>query len=109
MVTNWNLRQLIPEDGVSLGSARVIFEAPDGEISGPVTIRVMPEGQVTFAIDVEQYSIPPEYRNYLPPFLDGMTPEPGQNGKPYFVDRSTQKIPLLKQNYRWAAFVAPGP
>ena len=71
MIASWNLRQLIPDDGVLSSSARLEFETPDGEIVGPTTITVTADGRVNFHIKIEQYPIPPEYRQFLPPFLGG--------------------------------------
>ena len=92
MIGSW----IFSNDGTYSGSARVVFQAPDGEVSGPATIKVTPDGHVTFEIHIQQYSIPPEYRNYLPPFLDGHVAEHQPDGSIRSSDSGTQKIPLLE-------------
>jgi len=47
---------------------------------------------LSFKIQIENFSIPPEYHGFLLPFLGGETPKPGDNGKTVFVDRGAQKI-----------------
>src|SRR5205809_685563 len=53
MLNRDNLRDFIPEDGTYKGVARISFRAPDGEVTGPGTIRVSPDGHVVVRVDVE--------------------------------------------------------
>src|SRR5713226_5077936 len=92
MISHWNLQDSIRPNGATTGSARVSFEKPDGEVSGPAIVKITPDGHVTFQIQIENCSIPPEYHGFLLPFLGGETPEPGDNGKTVFVYRGRQKI-----------------
>jgi hypothetical protein len=95
MISSSQLREFVPDDGAYVGVARATFQAPDGEVSGPTTVRIRPDGQVEFAMDIKKYAIPPEYRDYLPAFLDGSIAEAGENGQTRFVDHGTQKITAL--------------
>src|SRR5712692_5804257 len=76
MVSRWDLREFIPVDGIYTGSIRVSFAGPDGEVSGPGTLTLLPDGQATLRIHIEEYSIPPEYHGFLMLFLRGGLPEP---------------------------------
>src|SRR5580704_3503190 len=92
MISHWNLQEGITPNGAATGFARVSFEKPHGEVSGPTTIKITSDGHVTLQIQIEDYSIPLEHHGFLLPFLQGQIPEPGDNGKTVFVDRGTQKI-----------------
>src|SRR6202795_5328388 len=75
MVSREKLKELVPESGIYEGSARMSFRDPDGSISGRGTIRLLPDGQIVVRIDVEQYSIPAEYHDFLMAFLQGSPAE----------------------------------
>lgn len=90
--SRWDLEELIPEDGIFTGSASVVFTAPDGEIAGPGTLTLLPDGHSTLRIDIERYAIPPEYHHFLMPFVRGEAPEPVGDRGTTFRDRGTQKI-----------------
>lgn len=92
MISHWNLQECIPPNGATAGIARVSFEKPDGEVSGPAIVKITSDGHVTFQIQIENFSIPPEYHGFLLPFLGGEVAEPGDNGKTVFAHRGTQKI-----------------
>ena len=92
MISHWNLQECIPPNGSTTGIARVSFEKPDGEVPGPAVVKITTDGHVTFQIQIENWSIPPEYHGFLLPFLEGETPGPGDNGKSVFVYRGTQRI-----------------
>src|SRR5437773_6386583 len=96
MLNRDNLRDFIPEDGIYKGSARMCFRAPEGEVWGAGTIRLAPDGDVTIRIDVERYSIPSEYRDFLMPFLQGAIPEPTGGGGTAFGIGGTQKMGSLE-------------
>jgi hypothetical protein len=107
MTSPWNLQECIPSNGVSTGVGRVSFENPDGEIKGPTTAKVLPDGHVSFQIQIEEYLIPPEYHDFLFPFLGGETPEPGEKGGTVFRDRGTQKITGVEVKLPNGVFRAP--
>lgn len=56
------------------GPASLQFENPTGELTGPAELAVKSDGQVEIAMKVEQFSIPPEYHNFLMPFVRGNRP-----------------------------------
>lgn len=78
------------------GAARVWFRAPDGEISGPARVSLTPEGRVSITIEIEQFSIAPEYRGFLMPFLSGAVPEPLDNGRTTFRPHGTHSIARIQ-------------
>src|SRR5260370_744155 len=92
MISHWNLQECIPPNGSTTGIARVSFENPDGEVPGPAVVKITTDGHVTFQIQIENWSIPPEYHGFLLPFLEGETPGPGDNGKSVLVYRGTKRI-----------------
>ena len=96
MLNRDNLRDFIPEDGTYKGVARISFRAPDGEVTGPGTIRVSPDGHVVVRVDVEQYSIPREYREFLMGFLQGDLPEPTGTGGTIFRIGGTHRTGTLE-------------
>ncbi len=75
MLTREMMGELIPKDGTYKGSARMDFHHPDGSVCGTGTIKVSADGHATARIDVENYSIPAEYRGMLMGFLEGGEPE----------------------------------
>jgi hypothetical protein len=89
MVSRWDLREFIPVDGIYTGSVRVSFAGPDGEVSGPGTLTLLPDGHATLRIHIEEYSIPPEYHGFLMPFLRGGLPEPVGKSRTTLRERGT--------------------
>src|SRR3974377_2394520 len=107
MIWPWNLPEGFPPDRTSTGVGRVCFEAPDGEVLGPTAAKVSSDGHVTFQIEIEKYAIPPEYRDFLWPFIGGEVPEPGDKGGIVFRDRGTQKITSVEVTLPNGVFRAP--
>jgi hypothetical protein len=75
MLSQYILREFVPADSIYAGPARVSFGSSKGEISGPGTIRLSPRGRVTMRVEVEDYTIPPEYHDLLMPFVQGSIPK----------------------------------
>lgn len=75
MLTRKMMLELVPADGTYNGSARMLFQDPVGSVDGKATIRLSAHGHATVKIDVERYSIPAEYRNFLMAFLQGSKAE----------------------------------
>src|SRR5258708_8678906 len=98
MISHWNLQECIPPNGSTTGIARVSFEKPDGEVSGPAVVKIRTDGHVTFQIQIENWSIPPEYHGFLLPFLEGETLGHGDNARTVFLYRVTQSIPTLNDD-----------
>jgi hypothetical protein len=71
MFSSSDFQQFLPENEQYIGKGRVIFRSPDGEVSGPTTIKLSSKGRVTIRLEIENYSIPPEYHGFLMPFLQG--------------------------------------
>jgi hypothetical protein len=107
MTCPWNLQECISPDGDWTGVGRVSFEKPNGEVSGPTKVKVMPDGDVTIQVEIESYAIPAEYHDFLLPFLGGETPEPADQGGTVFRDRATQKITRVEVNVANGVFRAP--
>src|SRR5882762_10394872 len=75
MIKRWDFRALMPADDVYIGSAKVSFRTPDGEVSGPCKVEVHSDGHVNIGVEIEQSRIPDEYHGYLMPFLSGEIPK----------------------------------
>ncbi len=90
MLDRAQLNDFIPADGIIKGAARLSFHAPDGEIQGAGTISLSPDARASVLVDVENYSIPPEYHNLLMAFLEGAPPEVS-DGRTTFRMGLTQK------------------
>ena len=91
----WKPTQLICPDGTRTGSVTVSFSAPDGEVSGPGTVTLNANGRVTISVTIRQHSIPPEYNDWLFPFLQGAPPRSTTTGGTIFRSSGTQKIRCL--------------
>jgi hypothetical protein len=78
MFSSADFRQMVPDDAAYSGQGRITFHSPDGEVLGPVTVKVSSGGKVTVRVEIENYSIPQEYHGFLMPFLQGNIAE--QNG-----------------------------
>jgi hypothetical protein len=74
MLASLDFREGIPADNKYIGPARVSFGSPAGEISGPSTVTLSADGQTSILIEVEQFTIPPEYRGLLMAFVQGAVP-----------------------------------
>jgi len=98
MAGPWSIAEFIPENRTYTGSATISFCAPDGEVSGPGTVTVGPNGSVTIAVTIEEHSIPSVYHDFLFPFLQGSVPKPIATGGTIFRDSGTQKITSLEVN-----------
>jgi len=97
MLSQLIVRASIPEDGIYTGPARISFGSPQGEISGPGTIKVMTDGRVTIRVEIEEHSIPPEYHDFLMPFVQGATLERSGDGATTFgIGSGTQTIEALE-------------
>lgn len=92
MVKHWDLREYLSSSQIYKGSARVVFSTPDGEISGPAALTIPSDGHITIEIEIQNHSIPPDYNNFLMPFLLGRVPEPIAGGGREFRDRGSQEI-----------------
>ena len=98
MARPWNSVEFMPQDGAYTGSATISFCAPDGDVSGPATVTLTPDGHVTLAVTIQQYAIPSEYHDFLFPFLHGEVPTPIATGGTTFRNPGTQKITKLEVN-----------
>ncbi len=97
------LRQFVPENDTYTGWGRISFHSPDGEVSGPAIVRLSSGGKVTIRVEIERYSIPSEYHDFLMPFLQGLIPE--QSGaKTTFRRRGAQKIAGIEVTSEQARF-----
>jgi hypothetical protein len=84
MLTRTMMAELVPENGTYNGSARMLFRDPEGSIDGKATIRLSADGHATVRIDVERYSIPAEYHNFLMAFLQGSKTDQGGDARTTF-------------------------
>lgn len=91
MLNRAKFREFIPSGGTYKGAAQMSFQSPEGKIWGTGTVSPQPDGHVTVRIDVESYSIPPEYRDLLMPFLEGAPPETTPEGRTTFRIGAKQK------------------
>jgi hypothetical protein len=71
MLTREMTRELLPEDGMYKGSAKLDFQNPDGSVWGRASINLYTSHRPTVRIDVEGSSIPPQYHGMLMAFLRG--------------------------------------
>ncbi|HET9179196.1 MAG TPA: hypothetical protein VFQ24_12635 [Terriglobia bacterium] len=92
MVRDWNLQESLSSDRIYKGSATASFSAPDGEVSGPATLTIPSDGHVTLELEIQQHSIPPDYNDFLMPFLLDQVPEPIAAGGREFRDHGSQEI-----------------
>ena len=93
MVSKWNLAEHL--DRTYAGRALVSFRQPDGEVRGPATLTLRSDGTVEVAIEINEFSIPPEYHGFLMPFLRGNTPEVNGN-RTTFHEGTAQVITKLE-------------
>jgi hypothetical protein len=63
-----DFREFVPEGGTYSGVGRIVFPSPDGEVSGPATVSISATGKATVHLDIQSFSIPPEYHEFLFPF-----------------------------------------
>jgi hypothetical protein len=99
-------REFIPEDGVVTGPARIAFSSPKGEISGPTTLRISPDGHVTIRVEVEDHSIPSEHHGFLMPFIQGIVPTRTGSGTTTFGSGGRQTIETLELKAKQGCFRA---
>jgi hypothetical protein len=107
MFSHFSLREFVPADGIYNGSARISFGSPKGEVSGSGTIRLSPDGRVTMRVEVEEYAIPPEYHDFLLPFIQGSIPKTTGAGATTFgigsATQSIEDVQLTATNARFRA------
>jgi hypothetical protein len=97
MLSHLSLRAYIPDDGTYHGPARICFASPKGEISGPGTIKLSPDGRVTMRVEVEKHSIPSDYHDFLMPFVQGAIPaKSGPGATTFGIGAGTQTIEFLE-------------
>ncbi|MBZ5669387.1 MAG: hypothetical protein LAO04_06640 [Acidobacteriia bacterium] len=89
--TTWS-SEFAPPNATYSGDAAIAFCTPDGEVSGPATVTIAPEGRVTIAVTIQQYAIPSEYHGFLMPFLQGDVPGPTSAGGTLFRNAGGQEI-----------------
>lgn len=106
MVRNWNLGEFLSSNQIYKGPAKVSFSTPNGEVSGPATLTIPSNGHITLEIEIQQHSIPPEYNNFLMPFMLGRVPEQIAGGAIEFRDRGGQKIKEMGVQTRNGTFRA---